>query len=465
MAPFVLLLLILLSACNPVKEPPIVPLSPCTPCVKPSPPPKDPCSLIYPVDGRGVTLCELIDIALHNHPLTKESWAQAKAASAGVTIAESSFYPHLMLDLEANKARLSAANISVTGSGLGTFTSYDAMLSLSYLLWDFGGGRAYTLMSAKEMLCAASWNYSWVIQGTMINVISSYWQTIGAKASVEAAEADLKDAFTLLEVSETKKKAGLATHVDVARAMANYVKAQLNLVSAQGTYKNNQSALATNIGLEPDIEFILERPRAIAPSRLTEDLDRLLARAKCCRADLTAMKIALKAQSYAVEAAKSQLYPSLNASGWAAKVWYQGIGGIHGLNYSGALNLNYPFFSGFETLGTIKQDEAKLAEDLAAYKNQENNALLNVANNYTSVKTSIESVAFSKKYLAYAQDSFASSLKGYKTGTRSIEDVVSAEATLSDARSSLVESETQYYVSLANLAYTTGLLVSKEVAN
>lgn len=460
---FFLSLVFLLPACNPVKEPPIVPLSPCKPSVKPKPPPKSNC-LVYPSSDQGSSLSELVDVALHNHPLTKESWSQARSASAGVTIAESPYYPQLMGDLEASRQKLSVATIgSAAASGTGAFTAYDALLSLSYLLWDFGE-RSNNLMSAKETLCSASWNYSWTIQSTMINVISSYWRMIGAKANMEAAEADLEDASTLLEVSKTKKRAGLATYVDVAQAQANYVKAELNLVAAKGALENTHSTLATNIGLEPTTKFSITQPAPLEPTRLTDDLQKLVDRARCCRADLTSLRIALKAQAYAVEAQKAQLYPTLNAGGWLARVWYTSPTPSNSVDFNAALNLNYPFFSGFETVGTIKEYEANLDAQWASYKNQENNALLNVATNYTSVKTALESISYTKTYLTYAKDSFAANLKGYKSGTKSIVDVISAETTLSDARSRLVESETNYYISLANLAYTTGLLVSQEVA-
>jgi outer membrane protein len=344
-------------------------------------------------------------------------------------------------------------------------TYYDAILSLTYLLWDFGGGRQSGVLSAKETLCSSAWNYSWTIQSVMINVVTSYWDTIRAKANLEAALADLKDAKTVLDVTLAKQRAGLATHVDVAQAQANYVKFELNLVAAKGMLINAEASLATNIGLEPNVPIRLGKPTTLEPTALSHDLDRLLHKAKCCRADLTSLKAAVKAQAYTVDVQKSKLYPTLSTSIFGAKVYYQGIGGSNGLDYSGNVDLNYPLFTGFNITGSIKQAEAQLDQMAANYKYQELTALLNVNNSYTSTVTSQESFVYAKEYLIYAKDSFDANLSGYKNGTKSIVDLISAETTLVDARSQLVESETNYYRSLANLAYTTGLLVSQEVVN
>ncbi|MEI6531758.1 MAG: TolC family protein [Chlamydiota bacterium] len=466
----IFLLTYLVMSCNPVKEPPLLPLSPCIPSVRPSPPPKSSCP-IYPVKDQASSLSELVDISLHNHPLTKEAWSQARAASASVTISESSYYPTLDLDIEGNQQRFSNfANIGGTGGGttlqpIGVLTYYDIVLSLTYLLWDFGGGRQSGVLSAKETLCSSAWNYSWTIQSVIINVVSSYWDTIRAKSDVEATTADLKDAQTLLDVSIAKKRAGLATYVDVSQSQANFVKAELKLVAAQGLLENSQAALATSMGLAPNTPLLLAKPHALEPTALSQDLDRLLARTKCCRADLTSLKAALKAQAYNVDVQKSKLYPSLNASLIGAKIWYKGTGGGSGLDYSGTIDLHYPLFTGFNITGSIKQAEAQLDQMAANYQYQELTALLNVNNSYTSTVTSLESFKYAKEYLIYAGDSFAANLTGYKNGTKSIVDVISAETTLSDARSQLVDSETTYYRSLANLAYTSGLLVSQEVVN
>lgn len=461
---FIFILTYLVISCNPVKEPPLVPLSPCVSCVRPLPPPKSSCP-IYPIKDQASSLSELVDISLHNHPLTREAWSQARAASAAVTISESVYYPNIDLDLPVSQQDFQKLGNFSVAPVIGQTTFYSAILNLKYILWDFGGGRESGVMSAKEALCASAWNYSWTIQSVMINVVRAYWDTIEAKSDLEAKTSDLKDAKTLLDVSIAKKRAGLATYVDVAQAQANFFKAELNLVSSQGSFENSQAALAVSMGLSPNTPIPLTKPHVIEPGALSVDLDRLLTRTRCCRADLISLKAALKAQAYNIDVQKSALYPSLNFRSILGRLWQQGRGGGSGVDTSWTIDLNFPLFSGFSTLGSIKQAEAQLDKLAANYQYQELTALLNVNNSYTSTVTSLESFKYSKEYLIYAGDSFSANLAGYKNGTKSIVDVISAETTLSDARSQLVNSETTYYRSLANLAYTSGLLASQEVAN
>ncbi len=450
------LALLFLTACS--QNVPILPLSPCIPTVKPKPPPCNKCPAL-PVDNQSVSLGELVDLTLYNSPLTKQSWSQARAAAAGVTIAESSYYPSVTGTIDVNRERFPA--VAQAFSGI-TYSSFDAAVYLNYLLWDFGG-RENTAAAACATLYAASWSYNWQIQTVMINTIQSYWASINARSQLVAREADLHDAKTVLDLSEAKKKAGLATHVDVAQAAANYTKAKLNVVSAQGNLSNSLAQTAVNIGLDPTYKMVLAEPAPIETLKLRHDVEYLVARAKCCRADLASLRAAIKAQYHTLLATESQNYPSISFSGYVEKTWYLKIGNSPGLTYVTDLSLSYPIFTGFYIQGNIQQNLASLEAQLYSYDQSQLEAKLDVVTNYNSVLTALESYDYSVKYLEYARDSFDSNLTGYKKGTKDIVDVINAEATLSDARSSLISSETQVHTSMANLAYTGGVLVSQEV--
>jgi len=58
----------------------------------------------------------------------------------------------------------------------------------------------------------------------------------------------------------------------------------------------------------------------------------------------------------------------------------------------------------------------------------------------------------------YSQRAFKGFIAQYKTGTASILDVLTALTTLSNARAQLVLIRTQWATSLANLAFSVGIL-------
>ena len=55
-----------------------------------------------------------------------------------------------------------------------------------------------------------------------------------------------------------------------------------------------------------------------------------------------------------------------------------------------------------------------------------------------------------------AQSSYDLATDGYKTGLKSILDLLEGQSQLSEARSKLVKSEKEYFVSIAELVHATG---------
>ena len=84
-----------------------------------------------------------------------------------------------------------------------------------------------------------------------------------------------------------------------------------------------------------------------------------------------------------------------------------------------------------------------------------------VTSYHFNVKVAYETLQFATAFLAAAEEQYTVALAQYKQGTNTILNVVSAQGSLVDARARLANSVQQWYTSLANLAYSTGMLSSE----
>ncbi len=442
-----------LTGCWKPRMPALLPLSPChkeratPPAPLCQPPP-------YIYDGQRIALAQLVDIGLCNQPTSKEIWAQAKQAVAALGIAESSLYPTVDGTLTVTRAH--PAQLTLLGSIYG-YTTYAASLYVNYLLLDFGG-RDAGIESAKAALVAANWNYSWQIQTVMINVIQAYYQLIAAEELLVARQADLENAEMTLAASEAQFSAGIDTIVDVLQAKAQYYNAKLNLVNQEVSLETAQATLASAVGVRPDTQFDVVYPDLSNIHEVQADTCRLVQEAKYCRADLQALRARIQSQAALIAQANSAFYPTLNFNGQYGTTYFKHLGS-DGADFNFELVMNLPIFNGFNDLNSYLQAIADWEEAVAALQVQENAVFLTLLTNYYTVRGSVASVEYSREYLEYAEEAYDAILVGYRSGINDIVDLLQAQATLSDARSALIQAETTYFISLANLAYARGGLV------
>ena len=87
------------------------------------------------VAGRAnsLTLADAVDIALRNNPQTSLSWSQARTAAYEYASTKGAYFP--VVDATASVGR----SQSTTQTGFVERTQFAPLVSLSYLLLDFGG--------------------------------------------------------------------------------------------------------------------------------------------------------------------------------------------------------------------------------------------------------------------------------------------------------------------------------------
>jgi outer membrane protein TolC len=440
-----------------------------------------------PDSAEELDLIGLLDVALQNHPATKQAWELSRAQAYGVEAVRSEYYPSVdgsfifnyvdrsggsrssnalpqnQTDGDASSQIINNAGDSSLSTTATTRTktyiqSFVKEITISYLLLDFGGRRA-AVESAKQVLNALNWNQNRVVQTLIVNVLQSYYAYIGAKELVVAKLEDLKNADAALEAAQVRFESGLATKLDVLQASASRENVLLGLATARGQVNIQLGALATALGVPPDsVIKTKELPEIFPSEQITTSVNELMEIAKTARPDLASAYASFLQSKEQVIAAYSAGMPTLTASSLLQRTNYPNQSFNNGHYYSATLALSGPIFDGFFYRNQFRQAQENALANKAYFEYQESLALLDVITSYYNFTTSQENLKYTEDYLKFAQQAYDLSLEFYRVGTGTFTDLLNSQALLSDARAQRIQARTGWATSLFNIGYATGTL-------
>ena len=194
---------------------------------------------------RQLTLPTAVDLALRNNPETRLSWAQARAAAAVYGSTHGSWWPQIDANVSASKLRSVSQNPARIPADRETLTP---TLSLSYLLYDFGG-RTGATEAARQALYAADLNHNATVQNVVLEAAFGYFLYQGSRGLFVAAGLAVETARTNLTAAERRHDVGLATIADVLQARTALSQAELTAQSADGNVQVARAALAQALGV------------------------------------------------------------------------------------------------------------------------------------------------------------------------------------------------------------------------
>lgn len=414
--------------------------------------------------SKPLTPAQLIDIALANNPDTQKMWNDARAAEARMRQAKGAYAPRINAVSQLTRQRVGSTNEYYNND----YLQFGPQLQATYLLFDLGG-RDGTVEAATQNLLATNFQFNRSLQDLIFNVADAYYTLYSAHALVEAAEADVRDTKTSFDAATAKLTAGLVTKLDVLQAQSQYQTSLYNLEAAQLTVKNAQANLAKVLRWPADKHFEIVTPRLNVEDDISkENISVLIDEALKTRPDIAAARAQVQAKAAAVKVANSDIWPSLNlGTSYNANLnkYYftdavENYGNDHTVN--GFLSVNWAVFDGLANINKKRAAQADLEAARQALIRAEVDASADVWNKYNAYKTAVSKLKDSEALLQTATESHALATEGYGAGLKSILDVLQAQSSLSSARSKVVQSRRDVFVSMADLARSVGWLTTKE---
>ncbi|MGH7593913.1 MAG: TolC family protein, partial [Gemmatimonadales bacterium] len=390
-----------------------------------------------------LTTTDLVNLALERSPETRATWLAARAAAASYGSARGALFPDISATATVTKLKTAATagRISVQQ------TTYGPTLSLSWLLFDFGG-RSGAIDAAHESLFAADWTHNATIADVVRRTVQGYFAYVGARGLADAQRITLAESRVNLSATEDRRTVGVATIAEVLQARTAVSQAQLSLQQAEGSLASTRGALATLIGLPPNATFDVDTTEAAAPvAQIAETIDSLMARGLLHRPDLAAERAVVDVRRAQAREARSQYLPNLAATGATGTTWVTGRPGNFP-SYSIGLAIGIPIFNGLGWQYAAEAASLTADAELARLRTMEEQVALEVFQTYQELRTATQSVSTSDELFTSASAAVDAARARYREGVGSLLELLTAENSLAGARAQRIQSRVEWHTSL-----------------
>lgn len=402
-----------------------------------------PCATALPATA--LTAIDAVDLALCNHPQTREVWASARVQAALVGVAKAAWLPNL--DGSASVTRFQYDD--------APFNRRTAALTLSWLLVDFGQ-RSANVENAQQLLNAAAATQDATVQSLFLAALQSYYSAQATQAAVISATEAERAARESFQAADTRYGVGVATPADRLQAQTALSQATLNRIRAEGDARNALGALANALGFGAQQQIVLaELPALPAELAFQKEVDAMIAEAQARRPDLKAAEAQLKAAEASVDLARAQGRPTISLA--AGPIW-QNSAGVVTQGGSIGLTLNVPIFAGFDTTYRVRSAAAQADVRAAQRDRIRNQIALDVWKSYQSLTTATQSLTTTADLVASAEQSERVALGRYKAGVGTVLDLLNAQSALASARLQRIQAQLDWNVYRATLAQSVGAL-------
>ncbi len=404
-----------------------------------------------------LSLTQLIDKALSNNPQTKTVWWNARRQAAAQNVAESAYYP----DISLRGKIAHGYDYQYTNGREVVYTDFEAGLSLSYMLLDFGFRDADT-QAAIAALMSADWQFNWSMQKVIFEVLSSAYIYISAQEILTAREASLQDLQSTYEFVNDLFNCGLRSVSDLHAIRASISEAEMELILQKSAVSIAMGNLNTNLILPFDAPLFLhplKDPSTDRPS--ISNIANMVRSAELQRADLQAKFADLNEKEAIRKRVGASYNPKVRLDADAGMQHYLHDKG-KGLDYNVAINFSVPLYNGGKAEAMKQMAWADI--QAASYDIDKTRLLIakEIAIYNRQFEASQELFAVVVNYMQNAEDAFLGALERYKAGTISIFDLTIAQRHLAQARIRRADVKSSWYRDLAGLSFSMGVIANRE---
>ena len=412
-----------------------------------------------PVSPATLSMDGAIRRAIQTQLTTKLAQAASREARGRAIQAAASLLPNITGSV--SQARIFKTNLAAEGFEsssflpnpvIGPYNSFDARFELVQKLLDFNS--IWNAKAASVDAQAAKLQEDLAAEQVASAAALAYIEDLRARRDVHDAQSNFELAQKLSTLAHHQHDAGLATGVDVARAETRTAQDHQRLIQSQLAATQADIRLKRVVGV-PLGRF--SRDNGDFRSVIRHDHDsgkRFISQALSDRVELNITREEVKAENYAVSAARANYLPVVSAS---ADYGFSGnvpSGSARTGSIGGRLDL--PIFTGGLTRGQVTEAKGRLAaaqsqhaDTVIQVEEDVRLALQTLPAEADEMQAAHTQVQLAERELQMAQDR-------YSAGAGDNIQVVTAQASVEDARKSLVDARALYADAQANLAMALG---------
>ena len=328
-----------------------------------------------------------------------------------------------------------------------------------------GGRLAASWRAAKLVKEQAYQDYLTVIGDTILEVRTAYYDVLLAEQQIAVQEASVR--LLSEELGNTRKRsdAGAVPRFDVLRGEVQVANARPRLIRAQNNFRTAKNRLATALGhnipttVLEDIPLVLTSKLDPVPYEIA--LPQALELARVRRPELHSLRTEIDLQHERVKIAQSGYLPALGVyAGY--KAYNSEFSGNFYKDVSGPIagvEMNWDIFDGLATRGRVVEARAREAKSTVNLADQTRRVEQQVRTFYSSFIEAREVLKSQEKNVERAEEAIRLASSRYDAGSGTQLDVLDAQTSLTEARTTQIDATRNYLVARARVERAIGLEV------
>jgi len=388
-------------------------------------------------------LDRLVKRAVQNNLDLQLATARIAEARAAHGIARSGLFPSADAGVSAtrNRQRVIAPGGDV---GQAEFNNFEGQLDASWELDVFGRIRS-GLKAATADTVAAEESRRAILVSLLGELGRSYANLRGLQLRLVVAEKNIRTQQETLEVTQARSKAGLATDLDVQRALAQLEATRSGVPSLQSGIQAEIHRLSVLVGEDPGAlvdELSASAPLPVTPPGVPVGLrTELLER----RPDLRESEAEIAAATARVGEAKAEYFPRFVLFGTAGRQAAQ----LHDLTlgmgnfFSAGPAISVPIFTGGRIRSNIRVQDARLRQSVLRYRSavlsaleETENALVNYSNEQSRRERLEDAVRANEEAVTLSTDRYRAGLTDFLSVLDAQRELYANEDLLAQSRTS-----------------------------
>lgn len=410
------------------------------------------------VDLNDSVLDSLISLAVSNNQDVFVAMDNIMAARASYRIAQSGFYPSIGLEGGWGKSKGSrnlGDEIDLLSETVQS--NWSVALNASWEIDVFGAIRAKA-KEAKFGYEAEIELYNATIMSLTADMASYYAQLRMMQQQLIVAVKNIESQKEILNITEVRFNAGLASQLDVAQAKSVYFSTKASVPVLQSSIDNQIFTICQLAGVFPQTLYDWLVVPDVIPSYM-----KVIAIGTCeemlaNRPDVSAAFIKTKAAKECLNGAKRNFSPQFFVDG---SFGFQGQSlnktfNRNSIAYSLSPKISWNFFQGGNLFNSLKQERANYDVAIRNYNSVVLKATEEVSSAISAYKGRIKQVVSLRELVVQGDLMLSLSLDLYKRGLTDFQNVLDAQRSLLEYQNSLVSAEGNTLTALINLYRALG---------
>jgi outer membrane protein len=416
-----------------------------------------------------LSLKQAVQIALGENPVLAAAKSQVDIAEQRVIQGRSGFLPRLNVSEGLQRTnnptqvfsnKLNQENFTESDFAINRLNQPNAIndfatnFTATWPIYD-GGRSWHGWQQTKIGKDASAYALERSRQQVIARTTAAYAGVLLAIENLAVVEAALKTAGANLSIASNRYGSGMAVKSDLLQAQVRQSDLEQQKLMVESQIEVGRSILNAAMGVPDQLRFELT-DRLETPLSLDGTIESWLSISQDRRLDLKELNAREAMAKEEIEKAKAAYLPSLDLIG-NYQIHTEDFDGSAD-NYSVGAVVSLNIFSGLETSAKVSEAQAALRQVQALRRQMQSQVALEVRQTYVQAASAFQRISVARQMMVQAEESLRIVANRYATGLLTIVDMLTAETTLQQARTTFAQTLHDYSVGKTNLRLAAGVL-------